>query len=68
MRGMDDERRHQCEVRWLLRQRAEHGSEWAADWLAGVESKRGKPAADRIKADATSQWKAGNRGEWNDWR
>jgi hypothetical protein len=46
----------------------QHGREWVQDWLAGVERFRGKPAADRIRTDAASQWAAGNRGKPDDWR
>ena len=64
----DEEHRHRCEVRQVLRWRMQHGREWVQDWLAGVERFRGKPAADRIRTDAASQWAAGNRGKPDDWR
>ncbi|WP_458411220.1 DUF7696 family protein [Kocuria rosea] len=64
----DEEYRHQCEVRQVLLWRAERGTEWCRAWIAGVAKHRGQAAADRLRADATHQWAAGNRGEHGDWR
>lgn len=60
--------RHRCEVRQLLRWRAEHGSEWAKDWLRGVLKHRGQAAADQLEHDAREQWQRGNRGQPGNWR
>lgn len=62
------EHRHRCEVRAVLRWRVIEGGDWVRDWLAGVEQKRGKAAADQLREDARRQWSLGNRGEPGDWR
>ena len=64
----DEEHRHRCEVRQVLAWRVQHGLEWVKEWLDGVAKKRGQAAADRLRADCRTQWAAGNRGEWSDWR
>lgn len=75
----DDEHRHRCEVRALLRMRQLEGREWVRAWLygstgpdgkrvRGVADIRGQAAADRLAADAAEQWRLGNRGERGDWR
>ena len=48
--------------------RVQHGLQWVRDWLAGVEAKRGRDAAERLRTDCREQWAAGNRGDAGDWR
>lgn len=60
--------RHRCEVRQLLRWRVEKGIEFARDYLAGVEKRRGQAAAKVLRDDVLAQWNAGNRGTVGDWR
>jgi hypothetical protein len=59
--------RHQCEVRHVLALRAE-SREKVDSFLALVEARRGREAANRLKADAAEQWSLGNRGKYGDWR
>lgn len=63
-----DEERHRCEVREWMRRRTENGKDWLRGILDGIERKRGKTAADRLRSDIARQWKQGNRGEYGDWR
>ena len=60
-----EEYRHQCEVRQLIRWRAETGS-----WLK-VETYLKKPAvqprAERLKKDIKEQITRGNKGNWGEW-
>jgi len=63
----EEQHRHRCEVRQLLRWRQERGLAWVRDWLAGVERKRGAEAAQRLRADGSEQWLRGNRGERGAW-
>jgi len=58
--------RFQCEVRHLLKIRAE-SRERVAQYLEIVEKRRGKPEADRLKVAAAEQWARGNRGKWGEW-
>lgn len=68
----DEERRHVCEVReWLKRRAAmgpQEGKPWLSKVLQDIAKKRGAAAAERLRNDIGSQWKAGNRGEPGDWR
>jgi hypothetical protein len=75
----DEQHRHRCEVRALLRWRVVEGSEWVRRWLfgytddegkrvRGVAQARGKAAAERIHRDAAEQWAKGSRGQPGDWR
>jgi hypothetical protein len=59
---LSDERRR-CEIRYVcsLDDRADR-------FLAEVERKRGKETADRLRAEASEQYRKGNRGEAGDWR
>jgi len=64
-----DEPRHRSEVRRLLYLR--NGCEnWDSiqSYLVTVKRKRGEIAHDRLASDIKSQWRAGNRGNPNDWR
>ncbi len=63
-----DDDRHRCEVRQVLAWRVQHGLQWVRDWLAGVEAKRGRDAAEQLRSDCREQWAAGNRGDHGDWR
>lgn len=49
-------RRHACEVDSILRQAAGDGRK-VKEILAGIEGKRGKAAADRLRADLRAAWK-----------
>jgi hypothetical protein len=55
-----------------MKRRAEMPPDRGKFWLRGVlmdiEKRRGKRAAQRLTDDIVVQWKAGNRGEPNDWR
>ena len=62
-----EEYRHQCEVRQVLRWRAEDRSK-AIDYLANVRQKRGNTVADQLEKDCKEQWSKGNRGDKGDWR
>lgn len=62
-----EEQRHQCEVRQVLRWRAEDRNK-ALNYLSAVRQKRGDNAADRLQTDCAEQWKLGNRGIEGDWR
>lgn len=55
--------RHQCEVRQVLRWRAEDRNK-ALAYLAKVPDKR----RATLEKDCRSQWELGNRGEKGDWR
>jgi hypothetical protein len=60
----DEAYRHQCEVRWCLRQ----GRAWFGEYVAGVKQKRGEAAAKALWADVMRQAKLGNTGRPGDWR
>jgi hypothetical protein len=62
-----EEERHRCEVRQVLRWRAEDRSK-AIDYLSKVRQKRSDKAADKLQKDCTEQWAKGNRGIQGDWR
>jgi uncharacterized membrane-anchored protein len=55
--------RHQCEVRWCIRQ----GPEWFKDYVKAVAQARGRAAAQRLLADVKQQAQAGNTGEVRQW-
>ena len=59
--------RHQCEVRTCIRMSIENGKDALRAHLNGCEQKRGKSAIEKLKADISTQWKLGNRGEHLDW-
>lgn len=58
-----EEFRHQCEVRWCIRQ----GAEWFKTYVRGVTTARGREAARRLAADVKAQAIAGNTGEQKQW-
>ena len=59
-----EEWRHQCEVRWCLKERTLRGVEWLRQYLVkgAVQERRQK-----LEADIYEQWKKGNRGEHGMW-
>lgn len=64
---MYEEYRHQCEVRQVLRWRAENRDK-AVSYLQLVRQKRNEAAANKLERDTREQWVKGNRGEKGDWR
>ena len=68
MRLTVEQHRHRCEVRQVLRWRAEHGLRWVEQWIARVEQSRGFECAYQLRFDAAEQWNMGNRGALGDWR
>lgn len=46
----------------------DQGKFWLRGVLMAIEKKRGKQAAERLMDDIVTQWKAGNRGAYDDWR
>lgn len=66
---IDEQHRHRCEVRMLLRLRGQRGREEAREWIEELAKRRGgQEAVEKLRADCTAQWQAGNRGEFGDWR
>mgnify|MGYP000293558081 FL=1 len=65
---IDEQHRHQCEVRALLRLRNREGRERVHEFIDSLVKTRGAEQADAIRADCAAQWAAGNRGEFGDWR
>lgn len=61
-----EEYRHQCEVRTVLRWRAENRNK-AIEYISVVRAKRGDRAAQILEKDCRDQWQLGNRGENNEW-
>jgi hypothetical protein len=45
--------RHECEVRFVLKMRSPDAR---SQYLAGVEARRGKPAADRLRDGVRAAW------------
>jgi hypothetical protein len=64
----DEQHRHRCEVRQVLRWRTEHGREWVFKWLDALPHYRGAELAAQLRYDAVNQWNLGNRGAVGDWR
>ena len=62
-----EEERHRCEVRQILRWRAEDRTK-AIEYLSKVRDKRSNEAADKLQKDCAEQWSKGNRGIHGDWR
>lgn len=62
-----EEYRHQCEVRQVLRWRAENRDK-AVSYLQLVRRKRGDAKADKLERDTKEQWAKGSRGIKGDWR
>jgi hypothetical protein len=71
----DEDYRHQCLVRWLLKMRAENRQR-AFEWLKGYTDSKGQwvrgwnqlHPESTLEADAKDQWAKGNRGDKDDWR
>lgn len=61
----DEEYRHQCEVRTLIRERIEFGD---GHLLKFLNNKHVEKRRDRLEYDIQDQWKKGNRGTHGDWR
>ncbi len=60
----DEEFRHRCETsEWIRRAGTNGGWQWLAERLNNIEARRGKLAADRLRADIKAQWALGNRGD-----
>jgi hypothetical protein len=62
-----EEERHRCEVRQVLRWRAED-REKAMEFLTKVRKKRGDITAEKLAKDCKEQWSRGNKGIEGDWR
>lgn len=62
-----EEERHRCEVRQVLRWRAED-REKAMEFLTKVRKHRGDVAAEKLAKDCKEQWSRGNKGIEGDWR
>lgn len=54
--AFDEEKLHQCEVSWIVRAHFPDGNK-AAEYLGMVEKKRGKEAANKLRADCREAWK-----------
>ena len=72
----DDEHRHRCLVRWVIRRRI-HDRDAAHRWLAGyydleklkhVNGWNDLHPSSVLERDVKDQWAKGNRGEDGDWR
>ena len=62
-----EEKRYRCEVRQILRWRAED-REKAMEFLTNVRKRRGDITAEKLAKDCKEQWSKGNRGIEGDWR
>jgi hypothetical protein len=62
-----EEYRHQCEVRQVLRWRAENRDK-AVSYLNLVRQRRDEAAANKLEKDCKEQWARGSRGIKGDWR
>lgn len=62
-----EDHRHRCEVRQVLRWRAENRDK-AVSYLQLVRQKRDEAAANKLEKDTREQWAKGNRGIKGDWR
>lgn len=52
----DEEKRHACEVSWVMRTMYQDGKR-AAEFFNLVEKKRGKGPADKLRDDCRVAWK-----------
>ena len=70
----EDEHRHQCLVRWLLRKRVEDkdaAHRFLYGYMEGSKHRMGwneLHPESTLERDARDQWELGNRGEDGDWR
>jgi hypothetical protein len=62
-----EEERHRCEVRQVLRWRAQDRNK-AINYIELVRKKRGDKMANSLHKDSADQWIAGNRGLEGDWK
>ena len=62
-----EEERHRCEVRQVLRWRAQDRNK-AINYIELVRKRRGDKMADSLHKDSADQWIAGNRGLEGDWK
>ena len=62
-----EEERHRCEVRQVLRWRAQDRNK-AINYIELVRKRRGDKMADSLHKDSADQWVAGNRGLEGDWK
>ncbi len=62
-----EEERHRCEVRQILRWRAENRDK-AISYLQLVRRKRGDAKADKLERDTREQWAKGSRGIEGEWK
>jgi len=60
-----EEYRHQCDVRYALKARKEHGLQGFRKWVAETGLFK---RWHLIEKDFNDQWRKGNRGNTNDWR
>ena len=60
----DDENRHRCLVRWVIRKRIQDRDKaykWLQDWNQ-------KHPGSILESDVIEQWKKGNKGKEKDWK
>lgn len=57
-----------CEVREFLRFMVQKRQGYVEDRITKIKEVRGAAAAERLRAACSEQWRAGNRGEFDDWR
>jgi hypothetical protein len=62
-----EEERHRCEVRQVLRWRAQDRNK-AINYIELVRKRRGDKMANALHKDSADQWVAGNRGLEGDWK
>jgi len=71
----DDEHRHRCLVRWLIKKRIQNRDD-AYIWLNGEVDDRGRHQKgwnelhpkSRLEADVREQWTKGNQGTEGEWK
>jgi hypothetical protein len=61
----DEEYRHQCEVRQLIKWRKEWGLQRFQRYL---QTNGFSPRIAKLREDIADQWAKGNRGQKGDWR
>lgn len=59
--------RYRCEVRELLKNRAERGKTWLRRMFLLIEKARGPGSTEKLKSDVLEQWNKGNRGTHGVW-
>ena len=57
--------RHECEIRQLLKYRAQLGLTGFRGYFANPNFEK---RLQRIAGDFYDQWKKGNRGTWGEWK